>query len=134
MKKIVLILQFMLLSFATYAQEQTNYREKIQYEDAKSDIDGSMMEIVHFKDNDNYYRINKETGEVWQLKGEKIYALDVENSPNNTVYKGKINFQLIAGREVYLMNLNTGEIWYLKRTKPFGYIGQRYSFVLAYQE
>ena len=89
----------MLLSFATYAQEQTSYREKIQYEDAKSDIDGSMMEIVHFKDNDNYYRINKETGEVWQLKGEKIYALDVENSPNNTVYKGKINFQLIAGQD-----------------------------------
>lgn len=28
MKKIVLILQFMLLSFATYAQEQTSNREK----------------------------------------------------------------------------------------------------------
>ncbi|MBR6104646.1 MAG: hypothetical protein IKP81_06285 [Paludibacteraceae bacterium] len=133
MKKIILILQFMLLSFATNAQEQSNnQKDNYQYEDAKSHIDGPTMEIVHFNNSSDYYRINKETGEVWLLKGERMYLLDVEYSTNNTTYKGKTNYQLVAGQEVYLMNVNTGDIWYLKKTKPLAYGSPR--FVLTYQK
>ena len=133
MKKIILILPILLLSFVTNAQEQSNNQsEKLQYEDAKSHIDGPTMEIVHFNNSSDYYRINKETGEVWLLKGERMYLLDVENSTNNTTYKGKTNYQLVAGQDVYLMNVNTGDIWYLKKTKPLAYGSPR--FVLTYQK
>ncbi|MCQ2233719.1 MAG: hypothetical protein MJZ24_03135 [Paludibacteraceae bacterium] len=121
MRKIILCLQFILLSFSINAQEQSeNQSEKFWYEDAKSHIDETKMEIVHYHNSLDYYRINKETGEVWMLNDRKAHLIEKENSTNDVVLKDKTNFQLIVGRvNVYLMNLNSGEIWYLKTPNPF---------------
>lgn len=133
MRKTILFLPLMLLfAFAAKAQEQTDSeKNEIIYEvDVKSHINGAMLEIVHYKGSSFYYRINKETGEVWILNGEKAYTIELEDSKNNTVYPGKTNFQLIVGQyNVYLMNINTGETWCLKMTKPFKYSSHRFVVV-----
>lgn len=84
-----------------------------------SSVDGPRFEVVIPRDNSTpYLRLDKETGEVWQLKvnfGAKntVRAIGHEPSEFDIRKEGQNNYQIVAESptHIYLMNLNTGLIW-----------------------
>jgi len=115
---------FALVGVSASAQENTSDDEttterRIYMPTGISSVDGPRFEFVIPRDNKTpYLRLDKETGEVWQLKvnlGSKnsVKAIEHEPSEFDIRKEGQNNYQIVAETafHVYLMNLNTGLIW-----------------------
>lgn len=128
MRKLVLFvfatMAFALVGTNVNAQENTSKDEakterRIYMPTGISSVDGPRFEVVIPRDNSiPYLRLDKETGEVWQLKvnlGSKnsVKAIAHEPSEFDIRKEGQNNYQIVAESpfHIYLMNLNTGLIW-----------------------
>ena len=128
MRKLVLFvfatMAFTLVGVSADAQENTSDDEtkterRIYMPSGISSVDGPRFEFVIPRDNSTpYLRLDKETGDVWQLKvniGAKnsVKAIRHEPSELDIRKEGQNNYQIVAESafHVYLMNLNTGLIW-----------------------
>lgn len=113
-----------LIGVSANAQENTSTDEtkterRIYMPTGISSVDGPRFEVVIPRDNSTpYLRLDKETGEVWQLKvnlGSKnsVKAIAHEPSEFDIQKEGQNNYQIVAETSfhVYLMNLNTGLVW-----------------------
>ncbi len=128
MRKLVLfVLATMALAFMgtnasaqeNTSQDETKTERRIYMPTGISSVDGPRFEIVIPRDNSApYLRIDKETGDVWQLRfnlGSKncAKAIGRESSEFDIRKEGQNNYQIVAESafHIYLMNLNTGLIW-----------------------
>ncbi len=115
---------FSLIGVNANAQESTTQNEtkterRVYMPTGISSVDGQRFEIVIPRDNCTpYLRIDKETGDVWQLRfnlGSKncAKAIGRESSEFDIRKEGQNNYQIVAESafHIYLMNLNTGLIW-----------------------
>ncbi len=115
---------FALVGISAGAQEntpddQTKTERRIYMPTGISSVDGPRFEFVIPRDNKTpYLRLDKETGDVWQLKvniGAKnsVKAIRHEPSELDIRKEGQNNYQIVSESafHVYLMNLNTGLIW-----------------------
>lgn len=101
------------------SDDKTKTERRIYMPTGISSVDGPRFEVVIPRDNCTpYLRLDKETGEVWQLKvnlGSKnsVKAITHEPSGFDIRKEGQNNYQIVAESpfHVYLMNLNTGLIW-----------------------
>lgn len=121
---ILATMAFALVGVGANAQENTSTDEakterRIYMPTGISSLDGSRFEVVIPRDNRTpYLRLDKETGEVWQLKvnfGAKNSARAIGHEPSLSDIRkeGQNNYQIVAesSTHIYLMNLNTGLIW-----------------------
>lgn len=115
---------FSLIGVNANAQEsatsnETQSERRIYMPTGVSCIDGPRFEIVIPRNNNTpYLRLDKETGEVLQLRqslGSKNYAKAIEREPSEYDIRkeGQNNYQIVAESpfHIYLMNINTGLIW-----------------------
>lgn len=121
---VLVTMAFALVETNACAQENTSNDEtkterRIYMPTGISSVDGPRFEVVIPRNNSSpYLRLDKETGEVWQLKvnlGSKnsVKAIAHEPSEFDIRKEGQNNYQIVAESafHVYLMNLNTGLIW-----------------------
>ncbi len=101
------------------SKDETKTERRIYMPTGISSVDGPRFEVVIPRNNDTpYLRLDKETGEVWQLKmnlGAKnsVKAIAHEPSEFDIRKEGQNNYQIVAetSYHIYLMNLNSGLIW-----------------------
>lgn len=121
---VLVTMAFALIETNVCAQENTSNDEtkterRIYMPTGISSVGGPRFEVVIPRNNSTpYLRLDKETGEVWQLKvnlGSKnsVKAIAHEPSEFDIRKEGQDNYQIVAESafHVYLMNLNTGLIW-----------------------
>lgn len=121
---VLAMMAFAIVGVNANAQENTSTDEtkterRIYMPMGVSCIDGPRFEIVIPRNNNTpYLRLDKETGEVLQLRqslGSKNYAKAIEREPSEYDIRkeGQNNYQIVAESpfHIYLMNINTGLIW-----------------------
>lgn len=130
MKKILLILGFVLLPALFFAQSNTYRETATTYpENGKYEIITSPLTMR------DTFMLNRETGDTWQLVNvgdgkawEKIYRFKNPDDKIPEGYKGavyQITMSGVAAKGVYLINTLTGATWCLysdsKTSKLFWY-------------